>query len=89
MALGAGSLSVVGLVVRRGMLLTLMGVALGLAGGYGFARLMHSLLFGIGAFDPFTISSVVALLVAIALLSTWVPARRASRLDPVIALRYE
>jgi putative ABC transport system permease protein len=89
MALGAGSRSVVSLVVKRGMLLTVTGVALGIAGGYGFARLMHSLLFGIGLFDPFTILGVVALLAGIALVSTWVPARRASRVDPVIALRYE
>ena len=89
MALGAQSRDVVRLVVREGMILALAGVALGLGSALALTRLMTTLLFGVKANDPLTFISITILLVAVALLACWVPARRASRVDPMIALRCE
>jgi putative ABC transport system permease protein len=89
MALGADAGSVVGLVVRQGMLLATAGIAIGVGGALGFTRLLRSILFGIGNGDIPTYLAVSVLLSLIALLATWVPARRASRVDPVVALRHE
>jgi len=89
MALGAHPRDVLRLVVGQGLLLTVVGVALGLGAAYWLTRLMTALLFGVSATDPLTFAAVALLLSFVAFLATWVPARRASRVDPLIALRYE
>jgi len=89
MALGARRFDVLKLVVRQGMLLTLVGVILGLTGAFALTRVMQSLLFGVTAKDPFTFAVVAALLSAVAFIACLVPALRATRVDPLIALRYE
>jgi putative ABC transport system permease protein len=71
------------------MWMMLAGLALGLAGALGFARLLSTLLFGGGAWDAPTIAAVAALLALVGLMACFVPARRATRVDPMIALRYE
>ncbi len=89
MALGAQRADVLRLVVRQGMLLTIVGVGLGLAGSLGLTRLISSLLFGVSATDVTTFGAVSMLLLVIALLACWLPARRASGVDPMVALRAE
>ncbi|MBI1765485.1 MAG: ABC transporter permease [Acidobacteria bacterium] len=89
MALGARPSDVLRLVLRQGMTLVLGGVALGLLGAAVLTRLMKSLVFGIGANDPLTFVLVPLLLCAVALLACWLPARRATKVDPLVALRYE
>jgi len=88
-ALGAQARDVIGLILRQGLSLALLGTALGLAGAYGLTRLMKTLLFGVNATDPLTYAGVAALLVLVALLACYLPARRAAKVDPMIALRYE
>jgi putative ABC transport system permease protein len=88
-ALGAQRRDVLKLIVRQGMALIFLGLAFGLAGAFMATRLMSSLLFGISATDPFTFFSVTLILSAIALFSCYIPARRATKVDPIIALRYE
>jgi putative ABC transport system permease protein len=89
MAMGARRLDVLKLVVRQGMLLTLVGVVLGLAGAFGLTRVMASLLFGVTAKDPLTFVAVSGLLIAVAFIACFVPALRATKVDPLVALRYE
>jgi putative ABC transport system permease protein len=88
-ALGAGEGSVLAMIVRQGMTLSLLGVAAGLGCALALSRLMSSILFGVSPTDPATFAVVAALLVAVAMLATYVPARRAARVDPMTALRYE
>jgi len=89
MALGAQVSDVRKLVIGNGMTLALMGVVIGLAGAYGLTRLMASLLFGISATDAPTFAAISAILIAVALIACFIPARRATKVDPLVALRYE
>ena len=89
MALGAQRSSIVRLVVRHGLELTAAGIVAGLIGAAALTRVMANLLFGVSATDLVTFSSVPLLLAAIALLASYLPARRATRVDPVVALREE
>jgi putative ABC transport system permease protein len=77
------------MIVRQGMTLTAMGVATGLAGAWLATRWMRALLFGVSTFDPLTYGAVTLLLALVALGACYLPARRAARTDPLIALRYE
>jgi predicted permease len=88
-ALGAGSSTVTGMVLRQGLGLAVIGVALGLAAAYGLTRLMTGLLFGVSALDPLTYAMVAVSLTAVALLASYLPARRAASVDPMEALRAE
>lgn len=89
MALGALRSDVVRLVLRHGLALTALGLALGLCGAVALARVLASLLYGVGALDPLTLGAVVLTLTAVATLASYLPARRASRLDPLVAIRAE
>ncbi|HEX8088402.1 MAG TPA: FtsX-like permease family protein, partial [Blastocatellia bacterium] len=89
MALGASRGDVLKMIVRQGMMLTLIGVGVGLGVAFLVARVMSSLLFGVGAHDPATFIAIPAILAAVALGACFIPARRATRVDPMVALRYE
>jgi putative ABC transport system permease protein len=89
MALGASPADVQRMILRQGLKLALLGVLLGLAASFALTRLMQTLLFETKATDPVTFSVVTILLVIVALAACWIPAHRATRVDPVIALRYE
>ncbi len=89
MALGAGPSRVVREILVEGLRLVALGIGLGLAAAFGLTRLMSSLLFGVPPTDPSTFAGVALLLAAAALTACWIPARRASRVDPMVALRAE
>ena len=89
LALGATPAKILFFVLQKGMRLTLLGVGIGLAASFALTRLMTSLLFGVNPVDPLTFAAVPVLLAVVAFLACWIPARRAARVDPVVALRYE
>ena len=89
MALGARMSDVLKLVLRSGMSLALIGAAIGLAGAFAVTRVMSSLLFGVAPTDLVTFTAVALLLIAVAFLACYIPARRATKVDPLVALRYE
>ena len=89
MALGAGRASILGLVMRWALRLVAAGIIFGVAGAFAAARLIRSELFGVTPDDPLTYAAVCVILAAVALAACWVPARRATRVDPVVTLRYE
>jgi putative ABC transport system permease protein len=89
MALGAQSNNVLRLVIGQGMALAVIGVAIGIAGSFGLTRLMESLLFGVAATDMVTFIAIPAILSIVALLACYLPARRATKVDPMISLRHE
>jgi len=88
-ALGAFRGDVLWLILSHGIKMTIIGIAIGLAGAFGLTRLLSSLLFGVSATDPLTFGGAAILLILIGLLACYMPARRAMRVDPMVALRYE
>jgi putative ABC transport system permease protein len=89
MALGAREGEVLKLILRQGLVLTLTGIAIGLAGALALTRLLSSLLYGVSANDPWTFVAIALLLSAVSWIACYLPARRASRVDPLVALRSE
>jgi len=89
MALGAKRTDVLRMVVRQGMTMTLIGLALGLVGVIALSRVMVGLLYGVSPTDPLTFTGVSIVLLVVALLACLIPARRATRVDPIVALRSE
>jgi len=87
-ALGAQTSDVMKLIVSQGMALTLIGIAIGLAVSFVLTRLLKTLLFGVSATDPVTFAVISLLLAVVALLACWIPARRATKVDPMVALRH-
>jgi putative ABC transport system permease protein len=89
MALGAHKVDILSLIMRQAMLLTIIGIVIGLVGAYALTKLMSSMLFGVTATEPTAFLLVAAGLGIIALLACYLPARRATKIEPMIALRYE
>jgi len=89
MAIGAQPRDVFSMVMRQGMILALIGVAFGLVGAFGLTRLMATMLFDIKPTDPATFAFIAILLTGVALLACYIPGRRATKVDPVVSLRYE
>jgi putative ABC transport system permease protein len=89
MALGAQAAHIRNMVIRQGMVMTLIGVVIGIAGAFGLTRSLASFLFDVKAWDPLAFVVTSLLLSLVALLAVWVPARRAVRVDPMSALRFE
>jgi predicted permease len=88
-ALGSSRGNVLGMIVGQGMRLGAIGVALGIAGAFAATRLIETMLFGVSGSDPIALSAAAAVLLGAALLASWIPARRAARVDPMVALRQE
>jgi ABC-type antimicrobial peptide transport system permease subunit len=88
-ALGATAADIVGQVVRRGVALTAVGLMIGALGAAAASRLLVSMLYGVSRIDPVTYGGVAALLVVVAVVACWVPARRAATVDPAMTLRSE
>ena len=89
LAQGAQSRDLLKLVVGQGMQLTLIGLVLGVAASFALTRLLARLLFGVSPTDPLTFAVIPLLLASVAVLACWIPARRATRMDPLTALRYD
>ena len=88
-ALGARMSDVLKLVLSRGVIFALTGIAIGIAGAFGLTRYLSTLLFGVQTVDLMTFLSVAAILIIVALLACVIPARKAAKVDPLVALRYE
>jgi ABC-type antimicrobial peptide transport system permease subunit len=89
MALGADTRTVLRMVLRSALHMALLGIAIGAAVGFAVTRLMRELLFGVSAGDPVTFVAVALILAAVTVLASYVPALRATKIDPMVALRYE
>jgi putative ABC transport system permease protein len=89
MALGAQTADILKMVIGEGMVLALLGVMIGLVGAFSASRIISSLLFGVSATDPITFLLIPLLLIAVAFLACYVPALRATKVDPMVVLRYE
>jgi len=89
LALGAPTRAVLWLIVRQGLVLALIGVALGLVGAWGLTRVLQNLLYGVSVTDPATFTGIALLLIGVAFIASFIPARRATKVDPLTALRHE
>ena len=89
MALGAERREVLGLVIRQGMILAAAGIGLGSACAWALSRLLEGLLFGVRAHEPTAFLTAAVIMIAVAFLASYLPARRATKVDPMVALRYE
>jgi putative ABC transport system permease protein len=89
LAIGANARNILALILGRGMALVGVGMAVGLIGAFALTRFLASMLYGVGANDPLTYVAVAAILCGVAFLASYIPARRAMRVDPMVALHYE
>jgi ABC-type antimicrobial peptide transport system permease subunit len=89
MALGAQSAQVLRLVLQEGLILSVSGIVIGLAGSFGATPVLSSFLYGVKAHDPFTLTFVSLFLIGITILATWIPALRATKVDPMVTLRHD